>query len=98
MALENILNFEEISERLNTIQTACEDTKSSLNAMDNEIKNSVGADGAAWSGNAAEQFRTSWDELAEELPTFITYVNNQAKNIEMMLSKTKVNDENGIVQ
>ena len=98
MALQNIIEYEEIREQLNIIQTACEDTKASLDAIDNEIKNSVGADGAAWSGNSATEFRNSWDGLAEELPTFIAYVNTQARNIDMMLTKTQATDEQGSVQ
>ena len=98
MALANELNFEQIKEILADIKTSSEETRTSLQDIDKEIKESVGTNGTAWDGVAATEFRQSWDELAEELPTFITYVNNQAKNIEMMLTKTKVNDENGIVQ
>lgn len=98
MALENIIDYEGIKEQLNVIEGACEDTQASLSAIDNEIKNSVGEDGAAWSGASASEFRNSWDGLAAELPTFITYVNNQAKNIEMMLAKTQATDESGSVE
>lgn len=98
MALENILNFEEIKEQLGVIEKSCEETQTSLKAIDTEIKQSVGADGAAWSGNSANEFRTSWDNLADELPTFINYVNTQAKNIEMMLTKTQATDETGTGQ
>lgn len=98
MALENIIEFEEIKDQLSIIEKACDDTKASLDAIDKEIKNSVGDAGAAWEGNSATEFRTSWDGLAEELPTFITYVNNQAKNIEMMLTKTQATDEAGAVE
>ncbi len=98
MALQNIIEFEEIQEQLNVIQKACDDTKLSLDAIDREIKDSVGADGAAWSGAAATEFRNSWDGLAEELPTFISYVNTQVKNIESMLTKTEATDQAGTVE
>lgn len=98
MALQNIIEYEEIKEQLKVIEKACEDTKVSLNSIDMEIKNSVGADGAAWAGASASEFRNSWDGLAEELPTFITYVNTQAKNIDMMLAKTQATDDDGAVQ
>ena len=98
MAFENILNFEEIKEQLGVIENSCEETQASLKAIDTEIKQSVGADGAAWAGNSANEFRASWDDLADELPTFISYVNTQAKNIEMMLTKTEATDETGTGQ
>lgn len=98
MALQNVIEYEEIREQLNIIEKACEDTKLSLDSIDREIKDSVGADGAAWSGASATEFRTSWDGLAEELPTFISYVNTQVKNIESMLSKTEATDEAGSVE
>lgn len=98
MALQNIIEYDEIKEQLRVIEQACEDTKSSLDAIDNQIKTSVGADGAAWTGASAEQFRNSWDDLAADLPTFISYVNMQAKNIDSMLVKTQATDENGAVQ
>ncbi len=98
MALQNIIEYEEVKEQLRIIEQACEDTKTSLDSIDNEIKTSVGSGGAAWTGVSAEQFRNSWDGLAEELPTFISYVNMQAKNIDSMLVKTQATDENGSVQ
>ena len=97
MAIKNIIEYEEIKEQLRVIQEACEETKSSLDAIDNEIKTSVGAGGAAWDGQAAIEFRNSWDNLAAELPTFIAYVNTQAKNIDTMLVKTQATDEGGTV-
>lgn len=98
MALQNIIDYEAIQEQLNIIQKSCEDTKISLEAIDNDIKDSVGADGAAWSGASATEFRNSWDGLAEELPTFISYVDTQVKNIESMLSKTEATDQEGSVE
>lgn len=98
MDLQNVIEYEEIREQLSIIQKACEDTKISLDFIDREIKDSVGADGAAWSGKSATEFRTSWDGLAEELPTFISYVNTQVRNIESMLSKTEAADESGTVE
>lgn len=98
MALQNIIEYEEIKEQLNIIEKSCEETKVSLDAINNEIINSVGPDGAAWSGAAAAEFRNSWDGLAAEIPTFITFVDSQAKNIDMMLTKTQATDENGAVE
>lgn len=98
MALKNIIEYEEIKEQLRVIEKACEDTKISLDVIDNEIKNAVGPNGTIWVGTAAEQFRNSWDDLAAELPTFISYVNIQAQNIKSMLAITQATDEDGAVQ
>lgn len=95
--MQNIIEYEEIKEQFRIIEQACEDTKLSLEAIDREIKASVGSGGAAWDGKAAVEFRNSWDDLAAELPTFISFVNTQAKNIDTMLVKTEATDEDGAV-
>ena len=97
MALQNIIEYDEIEEQINTLKSACEDTKTCLDSINKEITDSVGANGAVWSGDSAVEFRNSWDALAEELPTFITYVDTQVKNVQSMLSKTKETDQDGKV-
>ncbi len=90
-----IIEYGAIEEKLATIKLDGEETRTNLLAIDRLIKDTVGEGGAAWSGESATQFRTSWDELAAELPGFITIVENQATNVQTMLTKTKDTDQNG---
>ncbi len=95
MALANELNFEQIKEILADIKTSSEETRTSLQDIDKEIKESVGTNGTAWDGVAATEFRQSWDELAEKIPSFITTVENQVRNISTVIEKMSATDENG---
>ncbi len=94
-----LIDYESIKGKLNTIVKDGEETKNNLNSMDALIQDSVGNGGRAWSGESASAFRASWDNLASELPDFITTVENQARNIDSMLVKTQATDttEEGVV-
>ena len=87
-----IIDYDSIKTKLDTIKSDGDATKTNLEAMDNLIQDSVGNGGKAWSGESAAAFRASWDNLAAELPDFITTVQNQALNIESMLEKTQQTD------
>ena len=87
-----IIDYESIKAKLDTIVKDGEATKSNLNAMDSLIQQAVGNGGSAWSGESAVAFRSSWENLASELPDFITTVENQARNIDNMLIKTQETD------
>ena len=93
-----IIEYSGIEEKLATIRLDGESTQTNLNAIERLIKDSVGEGGAAWSGESASQFRSSWDELAAEIPGFIDKVKAQAANVELMLEKTKATDQNGAVK
>jgi len=94
-----IIEYGEIEEKLSKIVTDGENTKLNLDGINSLIQQSVGADGVAWSGESATAFRNSWDELASEIPEFIQTVENQATNVQGMLTKTKETDttESGTV-
>lgn len=87
-----LIDYDSIKTKLDTITKDGEATKTNLEAMDNLIQDSVGNGGKAWSGESAAAFRASWDNLAADLPDFITTVQNQARNIENMLEKTHESD------
>ena len=93
-----IVEYGGIEEKLATIKTDGDLVRSNLEGIDKLIKDSVGDGGGAWSGDSASQFRTSWDELAAELPGFIANVETQASNVQMFLAKTKESDQNGAVE
>ena len=86
------IDYDSIKTKLNTIEKDGEATKTNLEAIDNLIQDSVGNGGKAWSGESATAFRASWDNLAADLPDFITTVQNQARNVESMLGKTQETD------
>ncbi len=88
----NLVSYSELESQLSTLIQSAEDTKTNLEAMDTLIDNYVGPAGSAWSGDSATAFKTSWDGLAEEIPDFITTVENQGNNLKMMLDKTKAVD------
>ena len=87
-----LIDYDTIKTKLDTVEKDGEATKTNLEAMDRLIQESVGNGGKAWSGESASAFRASWDNLAADLPTFITTVQNQARNIDSMLVKTQATD------
>ena len=87
-----IIEYSEIEAKLSTITNDGEATKMNLEGINRLIESAVGPDGYAWSGEAATAFKNSWDELAAGIPDFITTVQNQAANIQSMLTKTKETD------
>ena len=94
----NILDYAGVIEKLNTIKTACADTESALSAMNTEITTAVGPSGTAWQGDSANQFLTSWNELAAAIPSFVQSVNTQATNIETALTTSQNADQGGSVE
>ena len=87
-----LVDYDTIKTKLSTIENDGEATKTNLEAMDNLIQDAVGNGGKAWSGESAAAFRASWDNLAADLPEFITTVQNQARNVDSMLVKTQESD------
>ncbi len=86
------IDYESIKAKLDTIVNDGEAIKTNLNAMDLLIQETVGNGGTAWSGESASAFRSSWEGLAAELPDFVTTVQNQARNVDSMLVKTRDTD------
>ncbi len=86
------IDYESIKAKLDTIVNDGEAIKTNLNAMDLLIQETVGNGGTAWSGESASAFRSSWEGLADELPDFVTTVQNQARNVDSMLVKTRDTD------
>ena len=87
-----LIDYDTIKSKLDTVEKDGEATKTNLEAMDKLIQEAVGNGGKAWSGESAAAFRASWDNLAADLPAFITTVQNQARNIDSMLVKTQETD------
>ena len=70
-----------------------------LKAIDALINETVGASGTAWSGESAVAFKNSWDGIAEQFSSFVNDFNQQAVNIQTLLSGMQAVDttESGTV-
>ena len=93
MSQQNKIEIDEIQKQLIKIQKATEQAKTSLEAMDKEIKDSVGEGKIAWSGASALEFRKKWDEIAEDIPKYIEIMETQILNIQNIEQKSiQLND------
>ena len=85
----NEFDFLGMKEVIKNLKNATEQASTSLDIMNNNIVESVGANGTAWTGEAAIHFRTSWDELNKDIKEFKIIMNNQIASIETTLENMK---------
>ena len=85
----NKFDFLGIKEVIDNLKKAEEQASSSLDIMDNTIKDSVGVDGYAWRGEEANNFRNSWDQLSKDIREYKKILNEQIISIENILDKMK---------
>ena len=99
MAL-NKVEYDAITGKMNDIKSYTSDADKNLKAINSLIEESVGANGAAWAGESAVAFKASWDGIAENFNSFVAAFNQQATNIQTMLSETQAVDttESGSVK
>ena len=95
MALENQFDFEEMQKILDNLRNEADVVQSSLRTMDDEIKEAVGENGRAWDGVSAQEFRNSWDELAENINGFKETIASQISNVEQVMNTMQRADESG---
>lgn len=86
------LSYSDVQEALEKVMQAGDTTEKNLKAIDKLMDESVGDGGYVWSGEAADSFKSSWGELAQELPKFIQNVRTQADNIRSAKEITESND------
>ena len=98
MAL-NKVEYDAVTKKMNDIKGYTNDADKSLKQINSLIEQSVGANGAAWSGESAVAFKNSWDGLAERFSSFVNDFNQQAVNIQTLLTETQAVDttESGTV-
>ena len=87
MTHTNEIDFEGIKNVTDELKKIIEVIESSLDTMNREIVEAVGAEGRAWTGLSAISFRNSWDELASNIKEYKTIVNNQLNNIAQVVEK-----------
>ena len=98
MAL-NKVEYEAITKKMNDIKGYTTDADSCLKAINSLIEQTVGANGSAWSGESAVAYKNSWDGLADRFNSFVNDFNQQAVNIQTLLTETQAVDttETGVV-
>ena len=92
MSTLNKVEYEAITKKMKDIDVYTEDANNNLTAINNLIEETVGANGAAWSGESAVAFKTTWDELAGEFTSFVGEFKKQSTNIQNLLTQTKIVD------
>lgn len=88
----NTLQYAEVTQKLNKIQTLAENVEASLNDISNLINESVNTGAGVWDGESASQFMEKWKTLDADLPGFIEDFKKQARNISTILEKTQAVD------
>lgn len=91
MAL-NKVEYDAITAKMNDIKGYAGDAEANLKAINALIEDSVGSSGTIWSGESAAAFKNSWDGIAENFSSFVNDFNQQAVNIETLLSETQAVD------
>lgn len=91
MAL-NKVEYDAVTKKMNDIKGYTSDADKNLKAINNLIEETVGASGTAWSGESAVAFKNSWDGIAENFASFVQDFNQQAVNIQTLLTETQAVD------
>lgn len=89
METRNQINVEKLQENINKLKELTERMESSLNNIDTLITETVGQNIGVWDGNSATEFRTSWNTLSNDIPSYIEILQTQINNIEIMKSNTQ---------
>ena len=98
MAL-NKVEYDAITKKMNDIKGYTTDADSNLKKINSLIEGTVGSGGSVWSGDSAVGYKQSWDNLAADFNSFVQSFNQQAVNIQTLLTETQVVDttETGVV-
>ena len=89
----NIVNFDELNKSLVNLKNISEAVKNSLTSMNALVEENINTGAGVWDGTSAETFKTKWNVLKDEIPTFIDDFNKQAENLEMFINTMKKGEE-----
>ena len=86
MEAKNQINIDKLQEKLNKIKEVSERMKNSLNNINSLITETVGQNVGVWDGESASDFRTSWDQLSNDIPSYIKILQTQINNLEIVIN------------
>lgn len=93
MGKGNTLNYAEAQASLKKLQQYAETVRTNLTGMNTLIQDNVNSNAGVWDGQSAAAFTAKWEELSNEIPTYCTYLDNQAENLSEFLKQTAAADE-----
>lgn len=91
--MNNEFNYSGVETQLNNVKKACEQIEHDFKTIDDVMMSSVGPGGTDWTGNSANNYTKSWEDLQAEIPEFITKANTTISNIEMAIAQHKSVDD-----
>ena len=89
----NTINFEELNKSLVNLKLQADIVKDSIIIMNNLVTNNINTGAGIWDGPSASAYKTKWNSLNEELPTFIDDFRKQADNLELFINTMKNTEE-----
>ena len=89
----NTVNFDELNKSLTNLKIISESVKNSLTSMNNLVEENINTGSGVWDGPSAANFKTKWNSIKDEIPTFIDDFNKQAENLELFINTMKKGEE-----
>ncbi len=86
---KNIVESEEVKNKLNELKQLTDRVEKNLINMNSLITETVGQNVGVWDGESANQFRSDWNKIENEIPSYLKIFQKQVINIEGMLEKTQ---------
>ena len=89
----NTVNFDELNKSLTNLKVISESVKNYLTSMNNLVEENINTGSGVWDGPSAATFKTKWNSIKDEIPTFIDDFNKQAENLELFINTMKKGEE-----
>ena len=84
MENQNQINTNQLQVTINKMKEVSERIEKSLSNIDKLITETVGQNVGVWDGDSANEFRTSWSNLSNEIPNYIEILQKQINNVDIM--------------
>ena len=85
MEAKNKIEYDEIKEKLQELTELTERVEKNLMNMNSIITETVGENVGVWDGESATQFRASWANIENEIPSYIKIFRDQVNNLQTVL-------------
>jgi len=92
----NTLNYSAAQQSLNVLKNLAEEVRTNLNNINNLITQNVNTGDGLWDGNSASNFLNNWGDVAKDIPTYITYLENQVENLSEFIKEISTPDETNL--